>query len=189
MEHARAYEAVANRAERRHPAFAAENHPINVNVGTVQGGEWTSSVATRATFSLRVGVMPGQSCHAVRQEIEAMVAAAGADARLRGARLALAFRGFMADGCVFPADQPISQAVSALHQDVSGTPLRSYNATGLTDARFYALYQGTQATCYGPDGDSIHGIDESVGLDSVQDVTRVLALLIAGWCGVEAREG
>ena len=91
----------------------------------------------------------------------------------------------MADGCVFPPDQPISQAVSQVHSAVTGTALRHYNATGLTDARLYALYGGTQATCYGPDADNIHGIDESVGLDCMHDVTRVLALTVAGWCGVE----
>ena len=187
MEHARAYEAVANRAERRHPAFAAENHPINVNVGSIQGGEWTSSVATRAELSLRVGVMPGQSSQAVKQEIEAMVHAASADPKLRGATLQVAFRGFMADGCVFPPTQAISRVVSALHADRTGETLRHYNATGLTDARHYVLHQGTEATCYGPDADNIHGIDESVGLDSLATVTQVLALLIAGWCGVEAK--
>ena len=37
-----------------------------------------------------------------------------------------------------------------------------------------------------PDSDSIHGIDESVGLQSVADVTAALALTIAGWCGLES---
>ena len=46
MEHLRSYEMRMNRAELRHPAFAAENHPIAVNIGTIQGGEWNSSVAT-----------------------------------------------------------------------------------------------------------------------------------------------
>ena len=185
MERLRAYEGEMNRAERRHPAFAAENHPVNVNMGTLQGGEWNSSVATRARLGVRVGVMPGHSCHAVRAEIEAMVAALHADPRLRGASLAVEFKGFMADGCTFPADQPISRAVSALHRDVTGEELRRLNATGLTDARHYVLTGGTQATCYGPDCENIHGIDESVGLDSIHEVTSVLALLVAGWCGVE----
>ncbi len=185
MERFRAYEGAMNRAERRHPAFAAENHPVNVNIGTLQGGEWNSSVPTRAKLGVRVGVMPGYSCHAVRTDIERLVAEAAADPRLRGAKLAVAFQGFMADGCVFPAEQPISRAVSAMHRRVTGAALRHYNATGLTDARHYALYQGTQATCYGPDADNIHGIDESVGLDCMHDVTRVLALTIANWCGVE----
>ncbi len=185
MEQFRAYEHQANRAERRHPAFAQDNHPINVNMGTISGGEWTSSVATRATFSVRVGVMPAERCQTVRTSIEALVALAGSDPRLRGAGLSVAFRGFMADGCEFPPSQPIAQALSRHHADLTGAAVRHYAATGLTDARFYALYQDTQATCYGPDADSIHGIDESVSLASLHTTTQVLALTIAGWCGVE----
>ena len=182
-----AYESEANRAERRHPAFAADNHPINVNVGTIEGGEWNSSVATRARLGVRVGVMPGQSCHAVRAEVEALVERTAGDERLRGARLAVAFKGFMADGCSFPADQPIARLVSAQHAALTGQTLRHYAATGLTDARHYTLGGRTQATCYGPDAQNIHGIDESVGLDSVLQTTKVLALVIAGWCGLERR--
>ena len=185
MERFRAYEAVANRAERRHAAFAAENHPINVNIGTLQGGEWNSSVATRAKLGVRVGVMPGQSCREVAREIEALVAETAADPRLRGASMAVSYGGFMADGCTFPADQPIARVVSGAHRRVTGEAVRHYSATGLTDARFYTLYQGTQATCYGPDAENIHGIDESVGLEAMHDVTRVIALTIAEWCGVE----
>ena len=185
MERFRAYEAEANRGERRHPAFAAENHPINVNFGTLQGGEWNSSVATRAKLGVRVGVMPGHSCHDVRAAIERLVAEAGTDERLRGARLSVEFQGFMADGCVFPAEQAISRTVAAAHRAVSGEAVRTYTAPGLTDARFYTLYQGTEATCYGPDAENIHGIDESVGLESMHDVTRVIALTVLEWCGVE----
>ncbi len=123
----------------------------------------------------------------VARDIEALVAEAAAG--LNGARATVEFKGFMADGCTFPAEQPIARAVSALHEEITGRELRHYAATGLTDARFYALYQGTQATCYGPDSDNIHGIDESVGLESVHQVTRVLALTIAGWCGVERASG
>jgi acetylornithine deacetylase len=178
------YEAEMNRGERRHPAFAADNHPININLGGIEGGEWNSSVPTRARIGLRVGVMPGYSCRDVAADISRIVAEI--EPELRGARTKVEFRGFMADGCTFPADQPISRAVAACHASVTGEELRHYAATGLTDARFYALYQNTQATCYGPDSDNIHGIDESVGLDSLHQVTKSLALLIAGWCGVEA---
>jgi acetylornithine deacetylase len=181
----RAYEERASDGARRHPAFAGDNHPINVNIGTIEGGEWNSSVATRAKIGVRVGVMPGQSCLAVKAEIEALVAATASDPRLRGASLRVEFAGFVADGAIFPAEQPISRTVAAQHQAVTGEPLRHYAATGLTDARFYPLYQGTQATCYGPDAQNIHGIDESVGLACVHDTTRVLALTIAAWCGLE----
>ena len=39
--------------------------------------------------------------------------------------------------------------------------------------------------CYGPEAKAIHGIDESVSLESIRDVTRVLAVFIAEWCGLE----
>ena len=185
----RSYEDRANAAELRHPAFAADNHPINVNVGTIEGGEWNSSVATRARIGVRVGVMPGQSCLDVKADIDTLVATLGADSRLRGATLAVEFRGFVADGVTFPPEQPIARVVSAQHRAVLGTALRHYAATGLTDARHYQLYQGTQATCYGPDAQNIHGIDESVGLKCMHATTRVIALTVAAWCGLERRAG
>ncbi len=183
------YQTEMNRGERRHPAFAADNHPINVNFGTIEGGEWNSSVPTRARIGMRVGVMPGYSCRQTARDIERLVAEAAADPALKGTTVKTEFKGFMADGCVFPADQPISRAITAHHRDVTGEALRHYAAAGLTDARFYALYQDTQATCYGPDSENIHGIDESVGLASLHETTKVLALTIAGWCGLETVRG
>ena len=185
VERFRAYEMEANRAERRHPAFAGENHPINVNFGTLEGGEWNSSVPTRARLGMRVGVMPGQSCRVVRSEIERMVGEVADDPRLRGGKVAVEFRGFMADGCVFPVEEPIAQAVMAAHREATGEALRTVPIMGLTDARHYVLGSGVPTAVYGADGDSIHGIDESVGLDAAHEVTRAIALVIAEWCGVE----
>lgn len=181
----KAYEQEANRGEHRHPAFAGDNHPININLGNIEGGEWNSSVPTRAKIGLRVGVMPGRSCRDVANDIRRIVAEGAAELRLPEGHARVEFKGFMADGCTFPAEQPIAQAAASCHEAVFGEKLRHYAASGLTDARFYTLYQGTQATCYGPDSDSIHGIDESVGLSSVHGVTKALALLVAGWCGTE----
>jgi acetylornithine deacetylase len=99
--------------------------------------------------------------------------------------LDLAFRGFTADACLLPAEQPIARLVQDVHHSLNGEPVRHYCALALTDARFYALYSDTQVTCYGPDGDGAHGIDESVSLASLHRVTRTLALAIANWCGLE----
>lgn len=181
----RAYEVRMNEAERRHPAYAGDNHPINVNFGTIEGGEWNSSVATRARIGMRVGVMPGYSCRQTKSDIEALVADVARDPRMAGTELRVEFRGFMADGAIFPETQAISQAISSCHQRLTGETLRGQAMHALTDARFYRLYQETEATCYGPEGENIHGIDEWVDLASITEVTKALALLIAGWCGVE----
>ncbi|PWS36693.1 peptidase M20 [Falsiroseomonas bella] len=181
-----AYEREMNRAEHIHASFRGVNHPVNVNLGTFDGGEWNSSVATRARLGLRVGVMVGNSADRVRADIERIVDAARDDAALKGAKVTVEFRGFHADPCVFDMEAPIVKLAMRSYAEVTGGDLRQYPATGLTDGRFFQLYQGTPVACFGPDAQEIHGIDESVGLDSMHDITRSIALTMAEWCGVEA---
>jgi acetylornithine deacetylase len=180
-----AYEREMNRAEHIHASFRGVNHPVNVNLGTFQGGEWNSSVATRATLGLRVGVMMGNTADRVKADILRIADAARDDPALRGAKVKVEFRGFHADPCVFDMEAPIAQLAMRSYAEVAGVDLRRYPATGLTDGRFFQLYQGTPVACFGPDAQEIHGIDESVGLDSMHDITKSIALCIAEWCGVE----
>ncbi|HEV7268960.1 MAG TPA: ArgE/DapE family deacylase [Falsiroseomonas sp.] len=181
-----AYEREMNRAEHIHVSFRGVNHPVNVNLGTFDGGEWNSSVATRAKLGLRVGVMMGNTADRVRADILRIVEEARGDPALRGAKVTVEFRGFHADPCVFDMQAPIVRLAMRSYAEVSGGELRQYPATGLTDGRFFQLYQGTPVACFGPDAQEIHGIDESVGLDSIHDITRSIALCIAEWCGVES---
>jgi acetylornithine deacetylase len=95
------------------------------------------------------------------------------------------FQGFHADPCLFDMEAPIVKLAMRSYAEVTGGELRHYPATGLTDGRFFQLYQGTPVACFGPDAQEIHGIDESVGLDSMHDITRSIALTMAEWCGVE----
>jgi acetylornithine deacetylase len=179
------YENERNRAENIHAAFRGVNHPVNVNLGTVEGGEWNSSVPTRARIGLRVGVMLGYSAAQTRADIERIVAEAAGDAALRGTQVKLEFKGFMADPCAFDMESEICRLARRSYAEVSGSELRGYPATGLTDGRFFTLYQDTPVACFGPDAQEIHGIDESVSLASMHDITRSIALLMAEWCGVE----
>lgn len=183
----RDYEHEMNRAERIHAAFRGINHPVNVNLGTVEGGEWNSSVPTRARIGLRVGVMMGYSAAEARRDIERIVAEAAADPALRGARVSVSWGGFMADPCVFDTQAQICRLARENYAEVTGLQLRDYPSCGLTDGRFFSLYQGTQVAVFGPEADAIHGIDESVGLASMHAVTATIALTIAAWCGTEPR--
>ncbi|MBR0683155.1 ArgE/DapE family deacylase [Roseomonas eburnea] len=179
------YEREMNRGERIHASFRGVNHPVNVNFGTIEGGEWNSSVATRCRIGMRVGVMMGYTAAQTKADIERLVAEAAQDERLKGAKVKLEFKGFMADPCVFDMNAPIALLAKRNYAEVAGAELRDYPATGLTDGRFFTLYQDTPVACFGPDAQEIHGIDESVGLDSMHDITRTIALTMAEWCGLE----
>lgn len=181
----KAYEDELNRAGRIHPAFRGIARPVAVNLGTIEGGEWNSSVPARCRLGLRVGVMLGQSAAETKAEVARLVAEAAADPALRGARIALSWGGFVADPCAFDRTSPIARLVERNFAEAGGGTLRPYAATGLTDGRFFALYQNTPVVVFGPAAENIHGIDESVDLASLHAVTRTIALTIAEWCGTE----
>ena len=89
-------------------------------------------------------------------------------------------------GRPFDVEQ-LMQLLAESHERVLGTPAAWLASTATTDARVFNLYGATPATCYGPEANDIHGIDEWVSIDSMMEVTQVLALFIARWCGVNER--
>ena len=95
--------------------------------------------------------------------------------------------GFHADGFVLDTQMPLIRTLAQCHTDVHRRGPDMIAFTGTTDAKFFNLYGKTPAVCYGAPGTSIHGIDESVGIDDMLDTTTVIAWFIARWCGLNAR--
>ena len=175
-----------NAPHARHPAYADDKHPINFNLGVMRGGEWPSSVPTECRFEVRVGFFPGVALGEARRQIEATIAEAAADhPGLRESPPVVEFVGMQAEGCTVDANGDMMQVLADAHLRVTGRDAERRTTTATTDARFFNLYGDIPATCYGPEAQSIHGIDESVSLASLGDVTRVLALFITDWCGLE----
>jgi len=178
-----------NAADQRHAAFAAVDRPIKFNLGKISGGEWASSVPTRCVMDLRCGFYPGVSAAQARAAIEARLAETmKSDPRLAGISHRVRYAGFQAEGFVLERTAPLLSALADAHQRIMNTQPQWFASSATTDARVFNLYGSIPATCYGPEADSIHGIDESVSLDSVRRVTQVLALFIARWCGLEKRQ-
>lgn len=184
-EELRRLEAEMNREEARPPAYRDAAHPINVNVGRIEGGEWTSSVPAACTFEARVGFFPGTSAAEAKRTVERRIAEfAAAHPVLRDDPPKLAWVGFQAEPYTIRADASPLRELADVHRDVFGTRPRTLAATATTDARILGLSGGIPTSCYGPEATSIHGVDESVDLESVHQVTRVLARFVASWCGL-----
>ena len=175
-----------NEPRYRHPAFADVHNPIRLNLGRMHGGEWASSVPTRCVAELRLGFYPGIGAARIRTAVEERLRhVAAADPRLHGAQYRVHYTGFQAEGCTIDVRHPLMTTLAAAHQRVVGTPAQSLASIATTDARVFNLYGDTPATCYGPEAANIHGIDESVSLESTRQVAGVIALFLARWCGVE----
>ena len=181
-------EAQWNLPANRHPHYADHDHPINFNIGKMSGGEWASSVATQCRADVRIGFYPGMKPAAVRALIEAALKAAyEAHPRKDSVRYEVQYAGFQAEGMLVDMNQPMIDALKACHREVAGSEVPLIASTATTDARFFQLYGGIPATCYGPQSGNTHGIDEWVSIDSMMQVTQVLALFMARWCGVNQR--
>ena len=179
-------EEVWNERRAAYPPFGEVEHPINLNIGKIAGGDWPSSVPAWCTFDVRVAIYPGQSIAEAKREIEQTIRDAARQIRfLDNAPPEIAYHGFEAEGYVLTgADEPV-RVLREAHRTVHGGALEEIATTGTTDARFFGLYGNMPALVYGPNSESIHGFDERVDLDSLLRVTQTMALFIADWCGLE----
>lgn len=180
-----------NAAENRPAEYAHMDHALNLNVGRIEGGDWTSSVPAWSVFDVRMAIFPGQSIDAARAEIEQVILdAARENDFLRNSLPKIVYHGFHAEGYALSRDSSANaaSAISALdraHQSVTGEALEREAITATTDARFFGLYADTPALVYGPRAEAIHGFNERVELESMRRVTKATAMFIADWCGTE----
>ncbi|MFC4671750.1 ArgE/DapE family deacylase [Seohaeicola nanhaiensis] len=184
-------EARWNAEQAKPAAYAHVHHPLNLNVGKIQGGDWTSSVPAWCIFDVRMGLYPGQDMQAAREDIEATLNnAARQSAFLRNNLPEIVYNGFLAEGYALGEDtgEAAQTAISTLetaHRAITGADLDKVAITATTDARFFGLYADTPALVYGPRAEAIHGFNERVDLESMRRVTQATALFIADWCGLE----
>lgn len=175
----------------RHADYRDHHHALNLNIGRIEGGDWTSSVPAWCVFDVRMGLFPGQSLDEAKREIEeVLMKAAQSHSFLRNNKPEIVYHGFHAEGYALSEDKtgPAVQAISTLekaHKSVTGENLNKIAITATTDARFFGLYADTPALVYGPEAKAIHGFNECVDLDSMRRVTQATALFIADWCGLE----
>jgi hypothetical protein len=182
----RVLEAEWNARKAGRPHFEDDPHPINLNIGRIEGGDWASSVPAWCRLDCRIAIFPGTSAAEAAREIEAAVVEfARQDAFLANQPPKVTFNGFFAEGYVLSEGSEAERVLAEAHESATGNPLTSFMTAGYLDTRVHALYDRIPALCYGPVSERIHGFDERVSLSSVQRITAAMALFIAEWCGLE----
>ncbi len=182
----RELEAAWNARKGEHRYFEDEPHPINLNIGKIEGGDWASSVPAWCRLDCRISIYPGTPAAKAAREIEHAIAAfASRDALLASNPPRVVFNGFFAEGYVLEPGSEAEAVLGRAHAAAIGKPLRAETTLAYLDTRVYALYDRVPALCYGPISENIHGFDERVSLTSLRRVTTAMTLFVAEWCGVE----
>jgi acetylornithine deacetylase len=172
----------------RDEAFAAIEHPYNVNIGTVNAGDWASSVPSVARLEVRVGHPRHWSSEQAFEQVRAAVSTATAQSEwLRDHPPVLTMSGYRAERYLQDPQGEIVTTLADAHNEVHGAPPELVTIGSTTDARFYLNQFGMPAVAYGPRTRNMHGTDEAVELSSIVDCSRTIARFLQRWYGGSAR--
>jgi acetylornithine deacetylase len=166
----------------RPPLYAAYPHPINLNVGTIRGGDWPSTVAGECLIQCRLATYPGEPIARLKERVEEAVSAVGASQPAM--RLDVLYDGFQCEGYELEHDAPLVTGLLDACARVTGQRPPVFASTATTDARTFHLYGDTPAVCFGPLAENEHGVDERVHVPSITTTAQAIALFIADWCGL-----
>ncbi len=165
------------------PPFDSLEHPINLNPGVIEGGDWPSTVPARCTLSCRLATYPGVQPEELQQRVEAAIAEAAENHPfLRESPPNVRYDGFVCEGYTLDQDQPLVCRLSDAYACVYGHRPGLRPTTATTDARHF-VRAGIPTICFGPRAERYHGIDERVSLASMHNCARVLAHFMIDWCG------
>ncbi|WP_231489530.1 ArgE/DapE family deacylase [Billgrantia saliphila] len=165
----------------RQPPYDDLDHPFNLSIGSIEGGNWASSVPAHAVIEGRVGFPPGMTpaevMHRVRETVEKRHALLGTG----NPAPRVEFHGFRSEGLLVDLEAPGIRLLSRCHQDLLGVTPARYLSTCTTDLRAFHVSGGINGTCYGPVAQRIHGVDECVEIDSIRHVLTTYALFVHRW--------
>ena len=171
--------------QHKHPVYEGAEHPINLNIGIMKGGNWPSTVPAEAEFHGRLSFFPGQTYEQTQKRIVAAIAeAVQKDPWLIENAPQVDFYGFKSEGHVVERNQPAFNLLNDCHRMLYGQDAEDMVTTATTDVRAFHFFGQGQATCYGPVAENIHAANERVKIDSVIDTAKVYALFLSRWCGL-----
>ncbi len=179
-----AFEALAAEREEHvtHPLYAEFPTKWPVVCGTVEAGEWASTVPASLTAEWRIGVAPGETVAEVEAAFEERLAEVGADSEWL-AEHPPAFERFTVQ---FEASEidPAEPVVQAVQSAMEAHGLDETEPRGVTygaDARHY-IEAGIPTVMFGPgDIEQAHFPDETIDFEEADTAVDVLADAAAGF--------
>ena len=159
---------------------------VSLNVGCLHAGEWPSSVPDEAVLEGRVSHAPAETRATIREQVEAAVAEAVADDRWFDEHPpAVEWFGWRGRSAEIDGDEPILETVQSVGEDIMGERPHAIGFPGGIDTRFFVHDADTPALCFGPGAHNIHGADEYLPVDELEDTIAALALIAVAWCGID----
>ena len=186
------YKALQQMDKERHARFsgplaACYENPANIapfNVGTINAGDWPSSVPDRLEAHGRMGIFPGETVEEMHAEFEATVQAAAAqDSWLAENRPQVEWYEGLFEPAALAGESDLIKTLAASHQQITGSAVQYEAATYGSDMRIFNLYANIPTVLYGPGNVSLaHTVNEHIEVDQALEAVCTIAMMIVNWC-------
>lgn len=182
----RGLEALLLEQARAHDAFSRWEWPLSLNIGKINGGEWSGTVPERCTLVGDLGFLPSHSLADVEDLIRQTCVTAAA--RWPGGRHEVRFdRGLRNDACLTAESALVVQEWAG----IAGVPSSDVAAWNVScDARHYVHAMGVPTIVFGPGSlKDAHSSHEHVLWSELRDGAWMLAQYVARQRAVEPAGG
>lgn len=154
---------------------------VHLNLGVLKAGDWVSTVPGEAMLEGRIGFIPGETREQIKKLVEdTIMKSVKNDEWMEKHPPVLEWFGWSTEPWYQDPEDPFVKIFHKTAEDVMGRTVNTVGRASGNDSRF-TQYYGKQGLCFGPVGENMHGPDECVHLDSVVEVTNVLANYIINW--------
>ncbi|MET3321441.1 UNVERIFIED_ORG: acetylornithine deacetylase [Peribacillus simplex] len=171
----------------RHSLYKNVKIPIPINIGSIQSGNWPSSVPDTAVLEGRFGIAPTETMEAAQRSLMQCIEALNeTDAWFKEKPIELEWFGARWLPGSLELEHPLMKTLGAYYEKVMGEQPLVEASPWATDGGYLSSVGSTPVVVFGPGETKVaHDSNEYIEVDKMMDVAKIIALTIIEWCGVE----
>lgn len=186
-EHLKALEKIRNNRI-KDPLYDNIPIPIPINVGTINGGDWPSSVPDNVQLEGRIGIAPGETLEKVQQEMEEwMSKLEEKDSWFKEHPVKVEWFGARWVPGEIDIHHPLMELLMENFEEImEERPVLEASPWG-TDGGLFTQVAGTPSIVFGPGiTDLAHFPNEAIELEKIFKIAKIIAATVVDWCEVSA---
>lgn len=166
------------------PIFADMEIPIPINIGTINGGDWPSSVPDSVEVTGRMGVAPGETMEAAQEEMEKWIAQLGErDEWFKKYPVKVEWYGARWLPGSIETEHPVVTSLMDNFKEHMQEDAELLAAPWGTDGGLLTQVADVPSVVFGPGTTELaHHPNEMIELDKIFQAANIIAATIIDWC-------
>jgi acetylornithine deacetylase len=171
----------------RHSLYKNVPIPIPINIGSIQSGNWPSSVPDTAVLEGRFGIAPTETMEEAQKSLKERIDALNeSDAWFKERPIELEWFGARWLPGNLEINHPLMKTIGTYYEKVVGEEPLVEASPWATDGGYLSSVGSTPVVVFGPGETKMaHDSNEYIEVDKMMEVAEIIALTIIEWCGVD----